>query len=94
MVQITQEMSNQMLPLINNSTSQIKKTLTEITQKQEEPWNKGITQLHTALNMINDSLHGISTKLSLLEVEISTMNLKDKLKTQASLEYFNKVENI
>ena len=93
-MQIAQEMSKQLLPLISNSTSQIKRNLGEITQKQEEVWNTSITGLNTAINMMTDSLQGIQTKLALLEVEISTWNLKDKLKTQASMELLNKIDKL
>ena len=93
-MQIAQEMTKQLQPLINNSTSQIKRTLNGIQEKQEEDWSTAITNLNTGINMMTETLQGIQTKMSLLEVEISTINLKQKLKNQASMELLSKIDNL
>ena len=64
-------MSNKMLPIIQHSTSQLKKTLTDLTNQQDEAWNKAFTQFNTALNMLNDSLTALTTRLSIIEVVIN-----------------------
>ena len=64
-------MSNKMLPIIQHSTSQLKKTLTDLTNQQDEAWNKAFTSFNTALNMLNDSLTALTTRLSIIEVVIN-----------------------
>ena len=64
-------MSNKMLPIIQHSTSQLKKTLTDLTNQQDEAWNKAFTQFNTGLNMLNDSLTALTTRLSIIEVVIN-----------------------
>ena len=64
-------MSNKMLPIIQHSTSQLKKTLTDLTNQQDEAWNKAFTRFNTALNMLNDSLTALTTRLSIIEVVIN-----------------------
>ena len=68
---MTNHMSNKMLPIIQHSTSQLKKTLTDLTNQQDEAWNKAFTQFNTALNMLNDSLTALTTRLSIIEVVIN-----------------------
>ena len=93
-MQIAQEMAKLLHPLINNSTSQIKKTLSGIQEKQEEDWTTAITNLNTGINMMTESLQSIQTRIALLEVEISTINLKQKLKNQASMDLMSKIDNL
>ena len=68
---MTNHMSNKMLPIIQHSTSQLKKTLHDLTNKQDEAWNKAFTEFNTALNMLNDSLTALTTRLSIIEVVIN-----------------------
>ena len=68
---MTNHMSNKMLPIIQHSTSQLKKTLTDLTYQQDEAWNKAFTRFNTALNMLNDSLTALTTRLSIIEVVIN-----------------------
>lgn len=68
---MTNHMSNKMLPIIQHSTSQLKKTLTDLTNQQDEAWNKAFTRFNTALNMLNDSLTALTTRLSIIEVVIN-----------------------
>ena len=68
---MTNNISNKMLPIIQHSTSQLKKTLTDLTNKQDEAWNKAFTQFNTGLNMLNDSLTALTTRLSIIEVVIN-----------------------
>ena len=68
---MTNHMSNKMLPIIQHSTSQLKKTLTDLTNQQDEAWNKAFTSFNTALNMLNDSLTALTTRLSIIEVVIN-----------------------
>ena len=93
-MEIAKEMTRQLQPLIINSTSQIKRTLNKIQEKQEEEMSTIITNLNTGMNMMTETLQGIQTKMSLLEVEISTINLKQKLKNQASMELLSKIDNL
>ena len=93
-MEIAKEMTRQLQPLIINSTSQIKRTLNKIQEKQEEEMSTIITNLNTGMNMMSETLQRIQTKMSLLEVEISTINLKQKLKHQSSLELLSKIENL
>ena len=93
-MEIAKEMTRQLQPLIINSTSQLKRTLNKIQEKQEEEMSTVITNLNTGMNMMTETLQRIQTKMSLLEVEISTINLKQKLKHQASLELLSKIEDL
>lgn len=68
---MTNNISNKMLPIIQHSTSQLKKTLTDLTNKQDEAWNQAFTQFNTGLNMLNDSLTALTTRLSIIEVVIN-----------------------
>ena len=93
-VQIAEEMAKLLHPLIHNSTSQIKKTLSGIQEKQEEDWTTAITNLNTGMNMLTESLQTIQTKIALIEVELSTINLKQKLKNQASMDLLSKIDSL
>ena len=93
-MEIAKEMTRQLQPLIINSGSQLKRTLNKIQEKQEEEMSTIITNLNTGMNMMTETLQRIQTKMSLLEVEISTINLKQKLKHQASLELLSKIDNL